>query len=57
MEKRGWLVEWVEKASFDHLNKLFVISISEINYQTLLTNRNMLAIVRDPQSYILPIIL
>ena len=50
-------MEWVEKASFDHLNKLFIISISEINYQTLLTNRNMLAVVRDPLSYILPIIL
>lgn len=42
-------MEWVEKASFDHLNKLFVVSISERNYQTLLTNWNMLPVVRDPQ--------
>ena len=42
---RGRLVEWVEKASFDRLNKLFVISASERNYQTLLTDRNLLAVV------------
>ncbi|RVW62050.1 hypothetical protein CK203_064929 [Vitis vinifera] len=34
---RGWLVEWVEKTSFDGLNKLFVISTSERNHETLLT--------------------
>lgn len=31
-DMRGRLVEWVEKASFDCLNKLFVISASERNY-------------------------
>lgn len=27
-----------------------------MNYQTLLTDRNLLAIVQEPQSYVLPII-
>ncbi|KAL6323539.1 hypothetical protein AAG906_039117 [Vitis piasezkii] len=43
-ERRGHLVEWVEKASFDRLNKLFVISSLERNHQTLLS------------PYVLPII-
>lgn len=29
---RGRLMEWVEKASFDRLDKLFVISTSEQHY-------------------------
>lgn len=55
-EKRGRLVEWVEKASFDRLNKLFVISSSERHHQTLLTSKNLLAVVRESQSYIIPIL-
>ena len=35
-KKRDRLLEWVEKASFDWLNKLFVISSSERHHQTLL---------------------
>ena len=40
-ERRGRLVEWVEKASFDRLNKLFEITLNERNYQTLLSARNL----------------
>ena len=47
--KRGRLVEWVEKASFDRLNKLFEITAIERHYQTLLSARNLLAVVREPQ--------
>ena len=54
-KKKGWLVEWVEKASFDQLNKLFVISTSERHYQTLLTDQNLLSVVQKPQPYIIPI--
>ncbi|KAL6347335.1 hypothetical protein AAG906_016788 [Vitis piasezkii] len=36
-KKKGRFVEWVEKACFDRLNKLFVISTNERHYQTLLT--------------------
>ena len=50
--RRGRLVEWVDKISFDPLNKLFVISAGERNHETLLTNQNLLALVRDSESYI-----
>lgn len=55
-EKRVRLVEWVEKASSDRLNKLFVISSSARHHQTLLTGKNLLAVVRESQSYIIPIL-
>ena len=45
--KRGRIVEWVEKASFDRLNKLFEITVAKRHHQTLLTARNLLAIVRE----------
>ncbi|KAL6319982.1 hypothetical protein AAG906_037059 [Vitis piasezkii] len=51
-DKRGRVVEWVEKASFDRLNKLFEITAAERHHQTLLTARNLLAVVREPQPYI-----
>ncbi|RVW83605.1 hypothetical protein CK203_039357 [Vitis vinifera] len=41
--RRNWLVDWVEKTSFDRLNKLFVISTSERNHETLLTYQNLQA--------------
>lgn len=55
-EKMGRMVEWVEKALFDHLNKLFVITSNERNHQTLLSAQNLLAVIREPQAYVLPII-
>ena len=54
--KRGRLVEWVEKASFDRLNKLFEINTIERHYQTLLSARNLLAVVREPQPYVVNIL-
>lgn len=53
---RGRLVEWVEKASFVLLNKLFEITASERNYQTLLSARNLLIVVQEPQPYVLNIL-
>ncbi|RVW27842.1 hypothetical protein CK203_106095 [Vitis vinifera] len=44
MDKRGRVVEWVEKTSFDRLNKLFEITAAERHHQTLLTARNLLAL-------------
>ena len=44
-KKRGRLVEWVKKASFDQLNKLFVIFASERHHQTLLIDQNLLVVV------------
>ena len=50
------MVEWVEKASFDRLNRLFEITSIERHYQTLLSARNLLTVVREPQSYVLNIL-
>lgn len=50
------MVEWVENASFNRLNRLFEIATDERNYQTLLSTRNLLAVVRESQPYILNII-
>ncbi|RVW53142.1 hypothetical protein CK203_080642 [Vitis vinifera] len=55
-DKRGHIVEWVEKASFARLNKLFEITAAERHYETLLTARNLLAVVRESQTYIINIL-
>ena len=55
-KKRYQLMEWVEKESFDRLNKLFVISACEYHHQTLLTNHNLLLVVWEPQPYVFPIL-
>ncbi|RVW23721.1 hypothetical protein CK203_100831 [Vitis vinifera] len=47
-DKRGHVVEWVEKASFVRLNKLFEITAAERQFTTLLTARNLMAVVREP---------
>ena len=46
------MVKWVEKASFDRLNKLFEITTAERHHHTLFTARNLLAVVREPQAYV-----
>lgn len=55
-DRRGQVVEWVEKASFDRLNKIFEISANERNHRVLLTDRNLLVVVRESKSFILPIL-
>ncbi|RVW33122.1 hypothetical protein CK203_111164 [Vitis vinifera] len=50
-DKRGRVVEWVEKASFARLNKLFEIFAAERHHEMLLTARNLLAVVRESQAY------
>ncbi|RVW61656.1 hypothetical protein CK203_066156 [Vitis vinifera] len=55
-DKRGHVVEWVEKASFARLNKLFEIAAAERHYETLLTARNLLAVIRESQVYIINIL-
>ena len=50
------MVEWVEKASFDRLNKLLEIIVVERHYQMLLIARNLLAVVWEPQPYVLNIL-
>ena len=55
--KERWdrLVEWVEKASFTRLNKLFEIGAFEQNHKVLLLDKNLLALINDSKSFIIPI--
>ncbi|WJZ90735.1 hypothetical protein VitviT2T_009861 [Vitis vinifera] len=55
-DKRGRVVEWVEKALFARLNKLFEITATKRHYETLLTARNLLAVVQEPQAYVINIL-
>ena len=55
-ERRGHIVDWVEKASFACLNKLFKIDAKERHYKTLLSARNLMAVVRKSQDYIVNIL-
>ena len=55
-ERRGHIVDWVEKTSFACLNKLFEIDAKERHYGTLLTARNLMAVVRESQEYVVNIL-
>ncbi|RVW75598.1 hypothetical protein CK203_059085 [Vitis vinifera] len=55
-ERKGHIVDWVEKASFACLNKLFEIDANERHYGTLLTARNLMAVVRESQEYVVNIL-
>ncbi|RVX14037.1 hypothetical protein CK203_011437 [Vitis vinifera] len=55
-ELRGHLVDWVENASFACLNKLFEIDAKERQCKTLLTARNLMAVVREPREYVINIL-
>ena len=55
-DRRSRVTEWVEKAFFDHLNKMFGITTNERNHRILLIDRNLLVVVREPKSYVLPIL-
>ncbi|RVW76096.1 hypothetical protein CK203_049157 [Vitis vinifera] len=54
--KEGHIVDWVEKASFACLNKLFEIDAKERHYKTLLSARNLMAVVRESQDYVVNIL-
>ena len=56
LEKMGHLVDWVEKVSFACLSKLFEIDAKEGHYKTLLIARNLMAVVREPQEYVINIL-
>ena len=47
-------MEWVDKTSFNQLNKLFVISVVERDHETLLTDQNLLTLCRDSELYVVP---
>ncbi|RVW82921.1 hypothetical protein CK203_038374 [Vitis vinifera] len=54
-ERRGRLVEWVDKASFTRLNKLFEIDAFEWAPKVFLPNNNLLALIDNPKSFIIPV--
>ena len=43
---RELLEKWVEKASFVRLNKLFKIDVDERAHSVLLSNKNLLALIK-----------
>ena len=55
-KRRGHIVDWVERASFACLNKLFEIDAKERQCKTLLTAWNLMAVVREPQEYVINIL-
>ena len=55
-DKRGKLVEWVEKASFARLNRLFEIAAAERSYEMLLSVQNLCLVTQVSQSYVLNIL-
>ena len=50
-------MEWVEKASFDRLNRLFEIAAAERSCETLLSAQNLRLVTQEPQPYVLNILL
>ncbi|KAL6319199.1 hypothetical protein AAG906_013872 [Vitis piasezkii] len=56
LELRGHLVDWVEKASFACVSKLLEIDAKERHYKTLLSARNLMAVVRESQDYVIHIL-
>ncbi|RVX15456.1 hypothetical protein CK203_009050 [Vitis vinifera] len=56
LDKRGKLVEWVEKTSFDRLNRLFEIAAAERSCETLLSTQNLRSVTQEPQPYVLNIL-
>ena len=49
-------MELIEKASFDRLNKLFEIVVSEQDHKVLLSDKNLHAMISEPKLYVLPIL-
>ena len=49
-------MEWVEKASFERLNRLFEIAAVERSCDTLLSAQNLRLVTREPQPYVLNIL-
>ncbi|RVX05544.1 hypothetical protein CK203_013617 [Vitis vinifera] len=56
LKSGGHLVDWVEKASFACVCKLFEIDPKERAYKTLLSARNLTEVVREPQEYVINIL-
>lgn len=47
----------MEKDFFALLNKLFEIEVSERNHKVFLLDKNLLALINEPKSFIMPVFL
>lgn len=45
----------MEKVFFALLNKLFEIEVSEWNHKVFLLDKNLLALINEPKSFIMPV--
>ena len=45
----------MEKTSFIQLKKLFEIDATERAYKVILSNKNLLALIDNPKSFIIPV--
>ena len=54
--RRGKLVHWVERASFEKIRRLLEISEQERHHKVLLTVKNLHDLSHHPSSYNIPII-
>ena len=54
-DRRSCFVEWMEKAFFVLLNKLFEIEVFERNHKVLLSNKNLLALINEPKLFVIPV--
>ena len=54
--RRGKLVHWVERASFEKIQRLLDISKKERNHEVILTVKNLHDLSHHPSPYIVPII-
>ena len=49
-------MQWVEKASFNRLNRLFEIAAAKRSCETLLSVQNLRSVTQEPQPYVLNIL-
>ena len=54
--RKGKLVNWVEKASFKKIHRLLEIFEQEQHHEILLTAKNLRELSRNPSPYIIPVI-
>ena len=55
-DRRGHLVEWVEKSSFARLNKLFKIDPFERSHSVLLTEKNLRIVLAQAKPFVIPLL-
>lgn len=54
-ERRGRLVEWVEKTSFTRFNKLIEIDAFEWPHKVIMLDKNLQSLIDNPKPFIIPV--